>query len=530
MHQKRFWPDPDQLLLLHLCLQRDAGKALAAWEQWKKRVDLDDLDHASFRIISLACSRLVSLGVDDPDMGRIKGIYRYQWTKNKLAFRGKAELLHAFADASIPTLLLKGAALCQTVYPDPTARAMHDLDLLVRVSDAARVVRLLQDRGWTPQHFAPETIIQYLHACSFLHPRYGELDLHWHVMRSHCDTESDAGLWAAAVAHTFEGAPTQILCPADQFLHACEHGMHHSPTSSLQWLVDACFILRHSATPMDWERLLGQTRRFQLALPVRKTLSYLRQHFAEPVPDGVLQQLSRSPVDLCARVEYFLAGRPENKQQDFLQRTGLLLCHYLRLSRNRPLREIIRGFPLYVRLVHHCDRGVGRLLLDALHAVILFLGMKLRDGLLLWHRWSAGHPLPAVRRLADFRDHEMRDFHRTETILGQPFRWSEPEASLSVPLPPGDCTLIWEIPAFCRPGDLLQRQPAFSLNGRPLAVEKAPWTHRGMLLRIPGSFLKPGPGQTLSWSLPAFHPAGKDSRALGLPFSRLWICPDTPPQ
>jgi hypothetical protein len=38
------------------------------------------------------------------------------------------DALHA---AGIPALLLKGAALVETVYPDPAQREMLDLDILV---------------------------------------------------------------------------------------------------------------------------------------------------------------------------------------------------------------------------------------------------------------------------------------------------------------------------------------------------------------------------------------------------------------
>jgi hypothetical protein len=526
MDPSRFWPKPDQLLLLQLCLQKEGERAVVAWECWKKKVNLDDLDHASFRIMSLAYTRLVELQIPDPDLGRIKGIYRYQWTKNKLAFRGKAELLHAFAAAAIPTLLLKGAALCQTVYRDPTARPMHDLDLLVPVNDAARVVRLLQERGWLAQHFAPEVIIQHLHACSFLHPQYGELDLHWHVLRSYCHAGKDAELWAAAVEHLFEGAPTKILCPADQFLHACEHGMHHSPSSSLQWLVDACLILRHSRSPMDWERLLDQARQFELVLPVYQTLCYLKEQFQESVPDKVLQDLSHSPVALTARVEYFLAGRSEEKQQDYLHRTGLLLCHYLRNKRGRSTMEAIRSFPLYLRLSYHYERGLIQGLWDLSLTILIHIKMKLQDVGRYLGAYFSDHPAMRQKRALAFSSHEISGFYRAETILGQTFRWSEPEASLQLELVPGEDRLIWEFPEFCHVENCRLRNPVFRINNQILSPERMIWKRRHVILQIPRHL--PGKNSEptfrhLAWSVTAFQPSGKDKRLLGLPLFRIWI-------
>src|SRR6201999_3677932 len=108
------------------------------------RVDLDHLDQGSFRIMSLAYRRMIDLGIDDPDAGRIKGLYRYHWTRNQIAWRGKDRVLRELVALGIPTVLLKGAALSRTIYKEPTTRGMHDLDVLVPVKDAARVMALLK--------------------------------------------------------------------------------------------------------------------------------------------------------------------------------------------------------------------------------------------------------------------------------------------------------------------------------------------------------------------------------------------------
>jgi len=524
-HQRRFWPNPDQLLLVQCCLERDDAMAREAWTLWKKRVDLDKLDYASFRIMSLAYTRVVSWQLSDPDTGRIKGIYRFQWTKNKLAFRGKADLLRAFAQEGIPTMLLKGAALCQTVYKDPSARPMHDLDLLVPAAEAARVVRLLQTRGWIAQHFAPEEVIKYLHACSFLHPDFGELDLHWHVMRSHCNSTRDAELWAAAVSHTFEGVETKILCPADQFLQACEHGMHHSPSSVLQWLVDACFILRHSGSVFDWERLVAQTQKFELVLPVRETLSYLSRTFREPVPQGVSKALASSPVTVTARVEYFLAGRPESKQDDHLHRAAVAFCHYLRVRQERSARQTILGFPEYLRLITHFPGTISEACIGSAKGAYMQAKRTIWDTRLRLQHRLRGNPPIADRRLGAWPASEMEGFYRVEEIFGQRFRWSAPQASLSLPLLNSRCNLIIEFPGFCFSPRLLERHPVLHFNNHVLTGEHLKWKTHCVVLRVPSAFFREGGRQTISWSLKALSPGGRDERSLGMPVFRILIFP-----
>jgi Uncharacterised nucleotidyltransferase len=54
----------------------------------------------------------------------------------------------AMAQAGVPLLVLKGAALAQLVYEDPRLRPMRDVDLLVRKTDARRALDVLMRCGF----------------------------------------------------------------------------------------------------------------------------------------------------------------------------------------------------------------------------------------------------------------------------------------------------------------------------------------------------------------------------------------------
>lgn len=53
------------------------------------------------------------------------------------------EVIQLLAEAGIQPLILKGAALAYTLYPDPALRPMRDIDLLFRKEDAHQAQRLL---------------------------------------------------------------------------------------------------------------------------------------------------------------------------------------------------------------------------------------------------------------------------------------------------------------------------------------------------------------------------------------------------
>jgi hypothetical protein len=59
-----------------------------------------------------------------------------------------SQIGEAMQGANIAALLVKGAALAITVYPDAAARRMSDIDVLVKEADHARAVRALEKLGW----------------------------------------------------------------------------------------------------------------------------------------------------------------------------------------------------------------------------------------------------------------------------------------------------------------------------------------------------------------------------------------------
>ena len=78
--------------MLRACLIRDK-EALIAWQTWRSRIDFDTLDPGSNRLLPLLYYNLSQLGLEDPLMKRMKGIYRYYWVQNQLLFHHAAVIL-----------------------------------------------------------------------------------------------------------------------------------------------------------------------------------------------------------------------------------------------------------------------------------------------------------------------------------------------------------------------------------------------------------------------------------------------------
>ncbi|MBN2083953.1 MAG: nucleotidyltransferase family protein [Anaerolineales bacterium] len=290
------FPTLKQELFLQAALL-PGGLGLAAWRQWKQDVAWEeDIDAGSFALLSLLYVHLKELGVEDPAMGRFKGIYRKVWYQNQTLVHETADVLRLFETGRMETMVLKGAALAQLYYKDFGLRKMHDLDVVIPAAGRRRAIDMLTRAGWKPR-FQPisrltDSNLDCHHAWAFENGRGFQLDLHWNVLTGRLRPGTEEDLWAASVPLRLEGVSTRTLCPADQLLHACVHGVRWSPMPPIRWVADSFHILKAAPTGIDWDRLIGLAEECRTILAVREAFLYLRESFHAEIPDWVLRRLN----------------------------------------------------------------------------------------------------------------------------------------------------------------------------------------------------------------------------------------------
>jgi hypothetical protein len=87
------WPTADELLLLKAALL-DGNAALDAWHEFgAANAGIDHLEGDAYRLLPQLFRSLQSLGLEEPALGRLKGIYRHAWYANQLLLRaGRSRL------------------------------------------------------------------------------------------------------------------------------------------------------------------------------------------------------------------------------------------------------------------------------------------------------------------------------------------------------------------------------------------------------------------------------------------------------
>jgi len=202
--------------------------------------------------------------------------------------------LKALSEADAEVIMLKGAALAETLYPEIALRPFGDIDILVREEDWPKIKRTLYkldfkahgtDIADLPPKLTKFDTVEHLH---FLNQQGLNLELHFDLLQLGCAMRSTADAWRTAHSVRIAGVETKILSPEYQLLHLCVHLNKHGYRRFI-WFADIANLLRDKT--FDWEKLRTIARTEGVLAPVYYTLYYVNLFFGELVSNLVLESL-----------------------------------------------------------------------------------------------------------------------------------------------------------------------------------------------------------------------------------------------
>jgi Uncharacterised nucleotidyltransferase len=299
------WPNSEQELLLQSALAPPAV-AVQAWRRWSVEVDLESIDHPSFRMLGLLSRRMEPLGLVHPAAARIKGAYRQTWVRSNMLVKTVERPLQVLSDAGIETLLMKGVPLAINHYRDLGARWMSDADVLVPLERLAETHELLEREGWTAVNGNPLPLVRRWHGSPYADALGHQIDLHW---RSLWQPAPDDDFRERAIPLAIGAAPSTTLCREDHLLHTCVHGAIREFAPRISWVADAT-VLIGDGEGLDWERVIERARARQATVATAAVLDYVSTRLGAPVPADVLGGLRASRAPLAERAAFRGADRP----------------------------------------------------------------------------------------------------------------------------------------------------------------------------------------------------------------------------
>lgn len=238
-------------------------------------------------------------------------------------------VLGAFNCASVPVMLLKGAALNLTVYPRPDLRPMSDIDLLIRPKHVEETLRLLANHGcrrgfdlvrdgfFPRYHYEVELITGS--------PSPVRIDLHARPLRPLrvARTMPDDAFWEAAQTIHVGQSTAVIPRPEVMFIHLTAHAAYHG-CSRLLWLYDIKRLTEHYGKSMDWSLVVQRLEDWRLSLPVRRAMERTTELFGPVCPPEVMNELGGHRVSWRDRIA--LAHAPRDAASPITHVAVDLLC------------------------------------------------------------------------------------------------------------------------------------------------------------------------------------------------------------
>jgi len=209
---------------------------------------------------------------------------------NQIRYSILVEILSAFNDEDIGALVLKGAALANTVYPRPGLRPMRDIDILVREKDALRAQQKLIDLGFDAKqpriggngakhHLPPaQRVVDGLNV---------SVEIHHKLFPYAADAPTYEDLSAGSISFLVNGVTAQTLAHEDTLWHIYRHSFGPPLIDQpirLIWVADFISLVEKYAEEIDWEKVKRSYPEVWNVLPVF--------HFLTPWSDNVLGRLN----------------------------------------------------------------------------------------------------------------------------------------------------------------------------------------------------------------------------------------------
>lgn len=244
---------------------------------------------------------------------RLKTAHFRTSVANMLAYHELARLLDALASDETPVILLKGSALAPQIYPDPGLRPFGDLDLLVPEARIAKVVTLLQARGYAPlpeMSSGFERKFSGQQAFSRGGPQPAQLDLHWHlfVIAYYRKRIPIDWFWHHTAQLEIDGETVCAFSPEAQLLHLCAHYTLHHHEERLVWLFDLASLVSKNREKLNWDEILEAINAFGLALPIQSALARMTNWWGVSIPSEITRKLEKLRPTPYERILYTLAA------------------------------------------------------------------------------------------------------------------------------------------------------------------------------------------------------------------------------
>ena len=236
---------------------------------------------------------------------------------NAIRLQELESILNSLATLGRPPLLLKGAALAETLYATSLLRPIGDFDLMVRPEQAQDCRQIIAQMGYIPRiaEIGPGPDLLYHNQQGFDWPgrTRAPIEVHWHLVDTpyYMRRMPMEWFWAQAASIPVGGQAVQILSPEANLLYLPAHLAFHHRYQGLRWYVDLALLIQQHGPDLDWTTVVAQARQFELLLVVREALDRLAGLWPSLALDEPRSQLhAAAPTAFEQQLFHLLTDEP----------------------------------------------------------------------------------------------------------------------------------------------------------------------------------------------------------------------------
>jgi hypothetical protein len=268
---------------------------------------------------------------------------------NKKLCRERDEILTHIGNAGLDVLVIKGADLAFSAYPDPCCRVVGDIDLLVDEVDYDRAIKLLQDLGWANAHgdkLPPHKYVK--RSLHLLHPDFiASLDVHNHATHHAIWPGTDRVHFARAVTRPgVDDCTYRGLCPEHALVQICGHGVAQNYYPPVRWAADAAWILKAAGERFDWDVMFAAMHNSRSGPILSVSLAYLHLILGVEIPFAVLHEVRRTVSGRAFRSAWrYRLTTPSGTRQ----RAAAFFAAFHEAAQEQDLHGMLARLPAYIR-------------------------------------------------------------------------------------------------------------------------------------------------------------------------------------
>ena len=233
-------------------------------------------------------------------MGELKRIHDENTTRNMIFRLELTKVLKSLRQAGIPVIVLKGAALLEVVYKNPSLRPMSDLDLLVPEEYADIAQNMILEFGYHEVGSLEDQEItrrDHRHLPT-LSDRNGLVvfEVHSHIVSRDSPLRFDISeFWDQAIDVKIAGVEVKVLKPEHMLIHLAAHFFLDRRFRSLFALGQLCDIsetVRKYSSEIEWAEFGKQISRYRLDAVVYTAFYLSHRLLSAPIPEAFLTELA----------------------------------------------------------------------------------------------------------------------------------------------------------------------------------------------------------------------------------------------